>query len=394
MREKTAVAVRSPGRAAPAALRGIHFDGLEAQLPGWSGLEEMLFRNLRGHGDFGRWQRAVSGLPAPDACTRSYGDTVTVSAELPAAEKEKLRDALQALHPWRKGPFSLCGIHIDSEWRSDFKWRRIAPHLALARIRHQLPAADADALALRGRAPSSRFDVLSPTPASSSGPRDQAGRRLDALTTKVGDGFGLEGLRVLDVGCGNGYYGWRMLGAGAALVIGIDPSVLYCMQHQAVNRLIGDHRNQVLPLALEALPEAYSAGRFDAAFSMGVLYHRRDPLEHLRRIERCLVPGGVLVIESLCVDGPETLVPGGRYARMRNVWHVPAERQLVHWMSECGFRDIRFVDTTVTTTAEQRSTAWMRFDSLAEALDPADATRTVEGHPAPRRCLLTARKPG
>ena len=65
----------------------------------------------------------------------------------------------------------------------------------LARIRHQLPAADADALALRGRAPSSRFDVLSSTPASSSGPRDQAGRRLDALTTKVGDGCGLTALR-------------------------------------------------------------------------------------------------------------------------------------------------------------------------------------------------------
>ena len=58
----------------------------------------------------------------------------------------------------------------------------------LAHIRHQLPAADADALTLRGRAPSSRFDVPSSTPASSSGPRDQAGRRLDALTTKVGDG--------------------------------------------------------------------------------------------------------------------------------------------------------------------------------------------------------------
>ena len=65
----------------------------------------------------------------------------------------------------------------------------------LARIRHQLPAADADALALRGRAPSSRFDVLQSTPASSSGPRDQAGRRLDALTTKVGDGCGLAGER-------------------------------------------------------------------------------------------------------------------------------------------------------------------------------------------------------
>ena len=68
---------------------------------------------------------------------------------------------------------------------------RRTPRLNLARIRRQLPAADADALALRGRAPSSRFDVLSSTPASSSGPGDQAGRCLDALTTKVGDGCGL-----------------------------------------------------------------------------------------------------------------------------------------------------------------------------------------------------------
>ena len=62
--------------------------------------------------------------------------------------------------------------------------------LRLARIRHQLPAADADALAPRGRAPSGRLDVLSTTPAAPSGPRGPVGRRLDALATKVGDGCG------------------------------------------------------------------------------------------------------------------------------------------------------------------------------------------------------------
>ena len=187
----------------------------------------MLFGKLCSHGEFDRWRQAVLSLPAPPASSVSLHDTVTVSAKLPAPEKVRLRDALQALHPWRKGPFSLYGVRIDSEWRSDFKWRRIAPHLDL------------------------------------------------------------KGLRILDIGCGNGYYGWRMLGAGAALVIGIDPSVLYCMQHQAINHLIGDERNQVLPLELESLPEALSAGRFDAVFSMGVIYHRRDPLAHLRRMARC-----------------------------------------------------------------------------------------------------------
>ena len=224
-------------------------------------------------------------------------------------------------------------MHIDSEWRSDLKWRRIAPHIDL------------------------------------------------------------EGLRVLDVGCGNGYYGWRMREAGAELVVGIDPTVLYCMQHMATNRFIQDDRNQVLPITLEALPTALVAGRFDAAFSMGVIYHRRDPLAHLRRLLHCLVPGGFAVIESLVTDGRATLIPQGRYARMRNVWHIPAESRLMEWMAASGFQDIRLVDTTVTTTREQRSTSWMRFDSLAEALDPSDSTRTVEGHPAPRRCVAIARAP-
>ena len=310
------------------------FDGLYAHLPDWSALDGLLSRNLHGHGDFHKWRQAVLDLPSASASAIAFEDTVTVAGELPECAKERLRDALQALHPWRKGPFSLCGTHIDSEWRCNLKWRRIAPHIDL------------------------------------------------------------NGLRVLDVGCGNGYYGWRMLGTGAALVIGIDPSVLYVMQHLAINRFIGDNRNQVLPLALEALPEAYSRERFDTVFSLGVVYHRRDAIGHLRRLAHCLVPGGVAVVESLVVDGTETLVPPGRYARMRNVWHVPARRHLVRWMAECGFQDIRIVDNTTTTTAEQRSTEWMRFGSLADALDPTDSNRTVEGHPAPQRCMLLARKPG
>lgn len=325
------MAAPSDRRTERANRQGLSLDGLHAHLPDWSGLDDVLSRKLSSHGDFDKWRQAVLALPARPASSISLEDTVTVSAELSASEQERLRDALQALHPWRKGPFSLFGVRIDAEWRSDLKWRRIAPHLDLT------------------------------------------------------------GSRILDIGCGNGYYGWRMLGAGAALVVGIDPSVLYCMQHQAINRLIGDDRNQVLPLALESLPETLSAGRFDAVFSMGVIYHRRDPLGHLRRVAQCLVPGGTAVIESLCVDGTKTLIPDGRFARMRNVWHVPTQRQLEHWMAECGFQDIRIVDTTVTTTAEQRTTEWMRFESLAEALDPMDATRTVEGYPAPKRCVLIAR---
>jgi tRNA (mo5U34)-methyltransferase len=64
------------------------------------------------------------------------------------------------------------------------------------------------------------------------------------------------------------------------------------------------------------------------------------------------------------------------------------------WLARCGFVDITLVDATATTTDEQRSTEWMPFESLREALDPDDPTKTVEGWPAPRRAIVIAKTPG
>jgi tRNA (mo5U34)-methyltransferase len=283
------------------------------------------------HGDMPRWQVALAALPDLTPEQVHLGDTVTLAGPVSSATQMALESALRELHPWRKGPFSLFGVQIDTEWRSDWKWQRVAPHLG-------------------------------------------------ALT----------GQRILDVGCGNGYFGWRMLEAGAALVIGVDPTLLFCMQHRAINRYLASNRNWVLPLRFEELPPT----PFDTVFSMGVIYHRRDPLEHVRQLGQCVRPGGLLVLESLVVaDGPDLREPG-RYARMRNVWTVPAVDTLAGWVAEAGFIDVRVADVTRTTTAEQHSTPWMHFESLAEALDPADPLRTIEGHPAPVRAVVLGRKPG
>ncbi|MEE8042640.1 MAG: DUF1698 domain-containing protein, partial [Pseudomonadales bacterium] len=147
----------------------------------------------------------------------------------------------------------------------------------------------------------------------------------------------------------------------------------------------------VIPCRLEDLPS--SAKGFDSVFSMGVLYHQRAPLEHLRELHRRLRPGGELVLETLVVpEGCATLHPSGRYARMRNVWMVPASAELRTWLAQTGFADVRLASVTPTTSKEQRRTQWMPFESLAQALDPQDPTTTVEGHPAPRRALLIARR--
>jgi tRNA (mo5U34)-methyltransferase len=183
-----------------------------------------------------------------------------------------------------------------------------------------------------------------------------------------------------------------MLADGAALVVGIDPTLLFVMQWLACRHFAGDLRNYVLPLGIEDLPPGTPA--FDAVFSMGVLYHRRDPLQHLEQVRSLLKPGGTLVLETLI--WPEQPVgakwkPPARYARMRNVWSVPRLQVIEDWLGQAGFTNVRLLDVNQTGVDEQRSTEWMRFESLAEALNPENPGLTVEGYPAPTRALFRAR---
>jgi tRNA (mo5U34)-methyltransferase len=286
------------------------------------------------HGDYPRWQALLERLPALPPRQRVLdGSCIAVGAEDPdPPRRQALAELLRQFHPWRKGPYCIHGVRIDSEWRSDWKWDRLE----------------------RAIAP-------------------------------------LHGRLVLDVGCGNGYHCWRMAGAGAGLVLGIDPSLLYVMQFLAVQHFLRLAGVQVLPLAVEDL--APEVAGFDTVFSMGVLAHRRSPLDHLMDLRRLLRPGGELVLETLVLEGPRerVLVPRDRYARMRNVWFIPSPDALLSWLVRCGFRQGRLVDVTATTPEEQRSTPWMRFQSLRDFLDPEDPTRTLEGYPAPLRGIFVAK---
>ncbi len=288
--------------------------------------------DARPHGDEAAWEAALSQLPdLPTAAPITDGTTVRIDGDVTEADRARIRQALLALAPWRKGPFEVRGVKIDAEWRSDLKWARLAPHVS--DLRHR---------------------------------------------------------RILDVGCGNGYYALRMLLQGARWVIGADPTRLFSLQYRALRRFMPPQPFWLLPATLEDLP--LPPAGLDTVFSMGVLYHRRSPLDHLALLRRWLRNGGELVLETLVVEGgPETVfVPPGRYARMRNVWFLPSVAALTGWLERTGFRDVRCVDVTATTPAEQRRTEWMPFDSLDAALDPTDPRRTVEGHPGPTRATLVA----
>ena len=310
----------------------------ESNLRDW--LREMPDQFSRGmsekrFGDLPRWRTAIAALPPLEAAVIDLNTSaITAHGAADEAEVIKLDTALRGLHPWRKGPYSLFGVNIDAEWRSDFKWDRLA-------------------------------------------------YAIDSLADR----------RVLDVGCGSGYHCWRMKGAGAAEVIGIDPTPLFVLQFKAIQRYLNIDTVHVLPLTLEQLPPKMKT--FDTTFSMGVLYHRRSPIEHLTDLRDTLISGGQLVLETLVVEGDQDtiFVPTDRYARMGNVWFLPSPAALMNLMSKVGFVDVALVDVNQTTAAEQRSTDWMTFHSLSNFLDSADQNKTVEGHPAPMRAIITARLP-
>ncbi len=288
------------------------------------------------HGNLDKWQAIVDKLPLllthnidlNEAIVRVGSDAIT------NPQRDEIESLLKQLSPWRKGPFSIHGVHIETEWRSDWKWDRVHPHIQP-----------------------------------------------------------LQNRCVLDVGCGNGYHAWRMVGEGARFVLGVDPTLLFLAQFAAVAHFASDFPIHVLPLDDEALPNDMAA--FDTVFSMGVLYHRRSPLDHILKLKSLLRPGGELVLETLVVEGDakECFVPDERYAKMRNVWFIPSCGMLEIWLRRCGFKNVRTVDVTTTRTEEQHATPWMTYESLPDFLDPTDSSKTIEGHPAPIRAIVLASAP-
>jgi len=288
------------------------------------------------HGELDKWLAMLENLPEIKPSSIDLKSKVRIGdiSDCDQNTRDELEQQLRLLMPWRKGPLSMFGLDIDTEWHSDWKWDRLQPHIA-----------------------------------------------------------SLQGKQVLDIGCGNGYYALRSFAQGAGLVVGVDPGQKYIMQFYALKKYLGNIPVHLLPLGIEDVPPSLKA--FDTVFSMGVLYHRRSPLDHLYELRECLKPGGELVLETLVIEGDvnSVLLPTDRYQQMRNVWFLPSCDALVLWLQRCGFKNVRVVDVSKTSTDEQRATDWMTFDSLEKFLDPNDHSKTIEGYPGPMRAVVLANAP-
>ncbi|MDY0132249.1 MAG: tRNA 5-methoxyuridine(34)/uridine 5-oxyacetic acid(34) synthase CmoB [Desulforegulaceae bacterium] len=251
--------------------------------------------------------------------------------ELSFDEKINLEEKLKKFIPWRKGPFDIFGVKINSEWDSYLKWKRFED-------------------------------------------------KID-FNNKV----------VLDIGSSNGYYLFKAAGKNIKFGLGIEPYTPYYFQFQVINKYLGLKNIGTIPITFNELPVL--EGFYDLVFLMGVLYHRKSPLDMLIRIRELMKKDSELILENLIISDQEpiALIPEKRYAQMNNVYFVPSIKTLEIWLKKAGFYEIECLDISKTDFNEQRVTDWTFKKSLKDFLDPLDKTKTKEGYPAPIRAVLRAK---
>jgi len=237
----------------------------------------------------------------------------------------EIEELAKMMKPWRKGPFKINDLFIDTEWRSYIKWNIIKPHL------------------------------------------------------------NLENKDVLDVGCNNGYYMFRMLEMKPKSITGFDPSVLFNLQFEFINKFIKSNIEYKL-LGVEHIP--YYPKKFDTIFCLGVLYHRPDPVTMLKELKAGLNKNGEVILDTLIIEGEDEIALSPvRYQKMKNVYFIPTLKALYNWIEKAKFKEIEFLGQKYTTLEEQRKTDWIEGESLNSFLNE-DQTKTVEGYPPPLRVYL------
>lgn len=260
--------------------------------------------------------------------TSNFKLTQNVEIATDKSQNALIKEIALNLKPWRKGPFKIDELFIDTEWQSFIK-----------------------------------FDILKPF--------------MSEIKDKI----------VADVGCNNGYYMFKMLEFSPKQIVGFDPSVKYHLQFKLINTLIKTNIKYEL-LGVEDLPNY--ALKFDVIFCLGVIYHRSDPVKMLKDLKKSLNPNGIVFLDTMYIESEEeiALVPQNTYSKIPNIYFVPSIKALRNWCLRAGFKEFEVLATKKTDKKEQRKTAWIDSYSLENFLDPKDENSTCEGYEAPKRVYV------
>ena len=278
------------------------------------------------------YREAIKALPNYNNVEIKLADTVKIDIpDLSDEHAMQIKETALLMKPWRKGPFELGELFIDSEWQSYMKYNLLEPH------------------------------------------------------------FNLKDKIVGDIGCNNGYYLFRMLTHEPKKLIGFDPSAIYHSQFQFINHFV---KSDIVYELLGVEHVEFYEHTFDVLFCLGVLYHRSDPVSMLKSLFKGLNKGGELILDTFMIDGEDEicLTPKERYSKIPNIYFVPTVSALKNWCLRAGFESVEVLEIMVTDTREQRKTEWIEGQSLEDFLDPNDSSKTVEGYPAPKRVYIKAIK--
>ncbi len=278
------------------------------------------------------FQDAIRSLKTYENVEVTLGDRVEIQIkDLSRQDAQQIKETALLMKPWRKGPFQINDLFIDSEWQSQIKYNLLEPH------------------------------------------------------------FNLKDKVVGDIGCNNGYYLFRMLSQEPKKLIGFDPSAIYYSQFQFINHFI---KSDIVYELLGVEHVEFYEHKFDTLFCLGVLYHRSDPIAMLKSLFKGLNKGGELILDTFMIDGEGEmcLTPRDRYSKIPNIYFVPTVNALKNWCFRAGFETVEVLEIMKTEPTEQRKTEWIETQSLEDFLDPDDQTKTVEGYPAPKRVYIKAMK--
>ncbi|TQR27959.1 tRNA 5-methoxyuridine(34)/uridine 5-oxyacetic acid(34) synthase CmoB [Campylobacter sp. MIT 97-5078] len=248
------------------------------------------------------------------------------------ALNERIKELALRLKPWRKGPFKVNELFIDSEWQSFVK-----------------------------------FNILKPF--------------MNNLENKI----------VADVGCNNGYYMFKMLEFKPAKIIGFDPCLRPFLQFYLLNTLAKSKICFEL-LGVEDLSAfcVQAKLKFDFIFCLGVLYHRSNPLQTLKQLKSALNKGGSVFLDTIYIEDEReiALIPRKTYSKIANIFFIPSILGLRNWCEKAGFSHFEVLATRDTDEFEQRTTAWSEGYSLKDFLSEEDHKKTLEGYDAPKRVYV------
>ncbi len=241
---------------------------------------------------------------------------------------ETIKNIALQLKPWRKGPFKINDLFIDTEWQSFIKFNILKNHIS-------------------------------------------------CIKDKV----------VADIGCNNGYYMFKMLEFNPKKIIGFDPSIKYYLQFLLLNSLAKTHIQYEL---LGVADVVHYPVKFDIIFCLGVIYHRSDPIMMLKQIKQSLNKKGIVFLDTMYIEDEReiALIPQKTYSKIPNIFFIPSILGLRNWCIKAGFNKFEVLATKQTDLKEQRKTEWIDSYSLECFLDKSNSNFTCEGYPAPRRVYV------